>query len=397
MAYIGKSIESGTFSVLDTSGNTYNGSNTTFSLGTQVGSPAQLLVSHDGVIQKPGTDYTLATGGTQITFTTAPASGASIFIVEISGAVGGPLDSDLNGTELILDADGDTSITADTDDQIDIKIANADDFQFTANKFLVQTGSKIDINGTELILDADADTSITADTDDQIDIKIANADDFTFTANSFNVLSGSEIDLADNCELRVGDGDDLRIFHNGSNNIIASQTGDLQIRAGDTGQNFYVYDHDASNAWFKITGTNGYIQAIGVYNQSAGDSANVVIDGSGNLYRATSALKYKQDVRDLESIDISGFRPVRYKSKSPKDDPNKDFLGFIADEFHDAGLTELVSYGNDSDGKPTVVEGFNYDRLTVILTKALQEANTKIATLETEMNSLKARVTTLEE
>ena len=126
MAYIGKSIESGTFSVLDTSGNTYNGSNVTFSLGTQVGSVAQLLVSHDGVLQKPGTDYTLATGGTQITFTTAPASGASIFIVEISGAVGGPLDSDLNGTELILDADGDTSITADTDDQIDIKIANAD-------------------------------------------------------------------------------------------------------------------------------------------------------------------------------------------------------------------------------------------------------------------------------
>jgi len=148
MAYIGKSIESGTFSVLDTSGNTYNGSNTTFNLGSQVGSPAQLLVSHDGVIQKPGTDYTLASGGTQITFTTAPASGASIFIVEISGAVGGPLDSDLNGTELILDADGDTSITADTDDQIDIKIAGADDFRFTANSFEILSGSTITNSGT---------------------------------------------------------------------------------------------------------------------------------------------------------------------------------------------------------------------------------------------------------
>ena len=126
MAYIGKSIESGTFAVLDTSGNTYNGSNTTFSLGTQVGSPAQLLVSHDGVIQLPGTDYSLASGGTQITFSTAPASGASIFIVEISGAVGGPLASDLNGAELILDVDADTTLRADTDDQIDIKIANTD-------------------------------------------------------------------------------------------------------------------------------------------------------------------------------------------------------------------------------------------------------------------------------
>jgi len=126
MAYIGQSIKNGTFSVLDTSGNTYNGSNTTFSLGTQVGSAAQLLVSHDGVIQKPGTDYTLATGGTQITFTTAPASGASIFIVEISGAVGGPINSDLNGNELVLDVDGDTSITADTDDQIDFKTGGTD-------------------------------------------------------------------------------------------------------------------------------------------------------------------------------------------------------------------------------------------------------------------------------
>ena len=35
-------------------------------------------------------------------------------------------DVDVDGTELILDADGDTSITADTDDQIDIKIGGSD-------------------------------------------------------------------------------------------------------------------------------------------------------------------------------------------------------------------------------------------------------------------------------
>ena len=106
MAYIGQEIKGGTFSVLDTSGNTYNGSNTTFSLGTQVGSAAQLLVSHDGVIQKPGTDYTLASGGASITFSTAPASGASIFIVEISGAVGGtggtPSDNTVGVAQLNL-------------------------------------------------------------------------------------------------------------------------------------------------------------------------------------------------------------------------------------------------------------------------------------------------------
>jgi hypothetical protein len=53
----------------------------------------------------------------------------------------------------------------------------------------------MDLNGTELVLDADADTSITADTDDQIDIKISGADDFRFTANNFNILSGSTITI----------------------------------------------------------------------------------------------------------------------------------------------------------------------------------------------------------
>ena len=94
---------------------------------------------------------------------------------------------DAQGKEIILDADADTSITADTDDQIDIKIGGADIFQMTA--------TALDINGKELILDADADTSITADTDDQIDIRIAGADDFRFTANNMNVLSGSTLTI----------------------------------------------------------------------------------------------------------------------------------------------------------------------------------------------------------
>tara|TARA_Y100000310_G_scaffold145154_1_gene144514 strand:- start:376 stop:762 length:387 start_codon:yes stop_codon:yes gene_type:complete len=52
---------------------------------------------------------------------------------------------DLNGAALTVDADGDTTITADTDDQIDIAIAGADDFQFTANTFTIPSGSTVAI------------------------------------------------------------------------------------------------------------------------------------------------------------------------------------------------------------------------------------------------------------
>ena len=60
---------------------------------------------------------------------------------------------------------------------------------------LVTAGAKIDLNGTELILDADADTSITADTDDQIDIRVAGADQITIKDGAMSPVTDSDIDL----------------------------------------------------------------------------------------------------------------------------------------------------------------------------------------------------------
>ena len=49
---------------------------------------------------------------------------------------------DLNGGKLVLDADADTSITSDTDDQIDVEISGADDFEN-------YTGSALTSNNTD--------------------------------------------------------------------------------------------------------------------------------------------------------------------------------------------------------------------------------------------------------
>lgn len=60
---------------------------------------------------------------------------------------------------------------------------------------IVMDAGVLDLNGVAdaLVLDADGDTSISAPTGNQIDIEIAGADDFTFTANVLNVLTGSRI------------------------------------------------------------------------------------------------------------------------------------------------------------------------------------------------------------
>ena len=154
------------------------------------------------------TDDYVATNGTSVVLQAGAEVGDLLKIVNhgtvnlVSNILSSDLD--LNGNKLDLDADGDTSIHASTDDQIDIEIAGADDFAFKANKFEVQTGSNIDMNGTELILDADGDTSITADTDDQIDVHIAGADDFKFTANTFHSLTGSSILIGGGSSRDVG-------------------------------------------------------------------------------------------------------------------------------------------------------------------------------------------------
>ena len=51
----------------------------------------------------------------------------------------------LHGNELLLDADGDTSITADTDDEIQIKLAGSDKIQITELAFMPQN------NGTYML------------------------------------------------------------------------------------------------------------------------------------------------------------------------------------------------------------------------------------------------------
>jgi hypothetical protein len=88
-----------------------------------------------------GTAFTLGDSGDTFTIpsgaTIANSGTATGFVT--AGAL------DLNGAVLTVDADGDTTITADTDDQIDIAIAGADDFQFTANTFTIPSGSTVAI------------------------------------------------------------------------------------------------------------------------------------------------------------------------------------------------------------------------------------------------------------
>ena len=135
MAYIGQEPLN-TFSPVPSKDSfTGDGSTTAFDLQNKVvnGGENALEVFVNNVRQEPGSGkaFTLGVDGSneikRITFTAAPANGAAIYVInDKTSNVSTISPKDLNGVELILDADADTSITADTDDRIDFKIANTD-------------------------------------------------------------------------------------------------------------------------------------------------------------------------------------------------------------------------------------------------------------------------------
>ena len=84
MAYIGRDPQYGAFEKQTL---TADGSTTTFTLDYTVGSSSSLLVSVAGVHQEPEVAYNLATNGTQITFTAAPASGDTVFVIFLGVAL----------------------------------------------------------------------------------------------------------------------------------------------------------------------------------------------------------------------------------------------------------------------------------------------------------------------
>ena len=106
MSYIGRDIRTGAFRQLDDISSGFDGSDTTHTMqvnstNVSVGDVNQILLSLGGVIQKPGTDFTVS--GSTLTFTTAPAANTSFFAILLGSDNGGtvtPTDGSVTGDKV---------------------------------------------------------------------------------------------------------------------------------------------------------------------------------------------------------------------------------------------------------------------------------------------------------
>ena len=242
MPFIGNQLTT-SFQNVETQTITGDGS-TGYTLNNPVADGKDLLVYINNVKQEEGSGKSYTATGTTITFTEAVASTDSCYVVFIGQAIGTvtpkdgsivssmlananlemPNTLDLNGKEFFLDADADTSITADTDDTIDIKIAGADDFQFTANTFTALSGSTI------------AAQALTATTIGATGVVTANAgvvvDNITIDGTEIDLSSGDlTLDIAGDLVVNADGGN--FVFQDDSVNVgeLANSSNDFVVAA----------------------------------------------------------------------------------------------------------------------------------------------------------------------
>ena len=236
MAYIGANPVNGFFEKQQL---TTDGSTTTFTLNTTIGSTSAILVVKDGVVQEPEEAYTLSGGGTSIVFASAPGGSTDTYIHFLGQAI-------------------------------------------------VQ--NLTDLNGVELILDADADTSITADTDDEIDIQVGGADKSTIKTTGFHNI--------DSFKFIAGTGDDLQLYHDGTNSYLANSTGALKIATETSGiaitighstSEVTVADNMTVAGDLTVTGTASFgdtnITNVGSISLDTitNDGTDITLDSSGDI------------------------------------------------------------------------------------------------------------------
>ena len=109
------------------------------------------------------------------------------------------------------------------------------------------------------------------------------------------------------------------------------------------------------------------------------------IAADGHFFRSTSSLKYKTDVQDATHglADVMALRPVTYRGKN---DGDLVFGGLIAEEVHEAGLTEFVQYAED--GSP---DALAYGNMVSLCIKAIQEQQALVTALTARVAELEAK------
>jgi hypothetical protein len=407
-----------------------NGSTTAFTLSRPVASVAQVQVTIDNVAQNPSSAYTVSAN--TITFTSAPLSGTNNIYVYYTSpitqviapgqgtvnttALGNITNIASGNSSLTLQtgASNTTAVTVDTSQNVGIgttSIANIGStsktlevygdagggFVHMTNSTTGQTASDgfiigTSIGGSDALLVQRESANMIFRTADTERMRIDSSGNVMVATTS----SAGKLNVAGQVTATGG------FFKaNGAPSLSAAAAGEAML-APDSGSGAILYgrgttydvaicQRSTAVALGVVTGTVNLV-APGVYSQTNPNAANVFVGSGGDLYRSTSSLKYKKNIENSVHglTDLLNLRSVTYQSNN-SDNGEQVFGGFIAEEVHDAGLTEFVQYAED--GSP---DALAYGNMVALCVKAIQELKAINDTQAETINALTARIEALE-
>jgi hypothetical protein len=198
--------------------------------------------------------------------------------------------------------------------------------------------------------------------------------------------------------VRIWEQLEMRSFYSSTANIRALGGANLNVASAnnmtlDSGFKMYI----EANSDIRLTpGSSGRVQfgqdGWTGYNQN-GTGTALVIDNNGNIFRNSSSIRYKTEVHRYSGDDrIFDLTPNTWVSKDglerakemrekrgpltemesreliAAEQQTKRQVGFIAEDLHELGFTEVVNY--DLEGKPDSIQ---YDRLLALVWPFIQE------------------------
>lgn len=119
-----------------------------------------------------------------------------------------------------------------------------------------------------------------------------------------------------------------------------------------------------------------------------GAAANCVIGTTGLIRRSTSSARYKTDITPATvNVDaVLALEPRWFRARdevTELGDAAPTYIGFIAEDAHDLGLTDWVEY--DEQNRP---EAFNYATWCVALQAVVRHQQEQIDTLTNHIRDL---------
>jgi hypothetical protein len=357
MSYIGRGLQSGAFRQLDDISSGFDGSDTTHTMqvnstNVTVGDVNQILLSLGGVIQKPGTDFTVSSS--VLTFTTAPAANTSFFAILLGSDNGGtvtPTDGSVT-TAKIVDANVTKAKLADSIDVFAGTSLSAADLGSGIHIKTADSGASVSSDADELILEnSRAGMSFLSATDNYGIINFGDSGDnnigqilYYHGDNSLSFVNNAQTGITLNTDgevtkplqpcFRIGSGTqaniavstnvtaifDSEVFDIGSN--FASNT----FTAPVTGKYYLgllmrlnAVDSAASYIQIVIVGSNRNTTVFTFHNATelSADADNVTVSGS--------------TVLDMDANDTAYVR-IRIQSGTAQTDVDSDgsyFTGYL--------------------------------------------------------------------